>query len=82
MHIQMAFLFSILWGLCCTLTSGAKQQFDAFFRNLVDGLMKGHTKPASFRSVFRLCCDCRLWVCCMYLCTSFCCSFQWSFSAF
>ncbi len=48
-HIQMAFLFSIMWGLCCTMTSNAKPQFDAFFRNLVDGLMKGHTKPASFR---------------------------------
>ncbi len=47
--IQMAFLFSILWGLCCTMTSASKPAFDAFFRNLVDGLTKGHAKPASFR---------------------------------
>ncbi len=48
-HIQMAFLFSILWGLCCTMTSASRQQFDPFFRNLVDGLIKGHVKPISFR---------------------------------
>lgn len=34
-HMQMAFLFSILWGMCCTLTESGKMKFDPFFRNLV-----------------------------------------------
>ena len=27
----------------------SKQKFDVLFRNLVDGLVKGHAKPPSFR---------------------------------
>ena len=46
----MAFLFAIIWGICSTITgSQARKQFDSHFRNLVDGLVKGHAKPASFK---------------------------------
>ncbi len=48
-YVQMAFLFSVLWGLCCTLAPGVRSSFDGFFRNLVDGLVKGHPRPGSFR---------------------------------
>ncbi|XP_059095302.1 dynein axonemal heavy chain 3-like [Tigriopus californicus] len=48
-HMQMAFLFSILWGLCSTMADTSKPKFDAYFRNLVDGLVKGNAKPLSFR---------------------------------
>eukprot|EP00095_Tigriopus_kingsejongensis_P002576 maker-scaffold274_size229011-snap-gene-1.23 protein:Tk02576 transcript:maker-scaffold274_size229011-snap-gene-1.23-mRNA-1 annotation:"hypothetical protein LOTGIDRAFT_210054" len=48
-HMQMAFLFSILWGLCSTMADTSKPKFDAYFRNLVDGLVKGHAKPTSFK---------------------------------
>lgn len=48
-HMQMAFLFSLLWGLCSTLPDSVKVKFDPFFRNLVDGLVKGHAKPPSFK---------------------------------
>ena len=34
----------------------SKQKFDVLFRNLVDGLVKGHAKPPSFR-LTRLVCD-------------------------
>lgn len=49
-HVQMVFLFAMIWGLCSTLSSfQARKKFDVHFRNLVDGLVKGHAKPASFR---------------------------------
>ena len=49
-HIQMAFLFATVWGICSTITSQpARKSFDVHFRNLVDGLVKGHAKPASFK---------------------------------
>lgn len=31
-QMQMAFLFSILWGLCSTITDLSRPKFDAFFR--------------------------------------------------
>ena len=40
-QMQMLFLFSILWGLCSTIRGAHRQKFDAHFRNLVDGLIKG-----------------------------------------
>ena len=47
--IQIVFIFSIIWGLCSTLPEGSKQKFDGFFRNLLDGLAKGYSKPPSFK---------------------------------
>jgi len=40
-HMQMAFLFSILWGLCGTVMSSSRPALDVFFRSLVDGVSKG-----------------------------------------
>ena len=48
-QMQMAFLFSVLWGLCSTLTEEARYKFDQFFRNLLDGLVKGSPRPATFK---------------------------------
>ena len=45
----MIFLFCILWGLCSTIRESGRKQFDAYFRNLIDGLMKGCSKPAGFK---------------------------------
>ena len=45
----MIFLFCILWGLCATIRESGRKQFDAYFRNLIDGLMKGCSKPAGFK---------------------------------
>ena len=48
-YMQMVFLFSVLWGLCSSLTKEGKPKFDIHFRNLLDGLVKGHSKPISFK---------------------------------
>ena len=48
-QMQMLFLFAILWGLCSTVRGNCRQKFDAHFRNLVDGLIKGHAKPPGFK---------------------------------
>ena len=49
---QMVFLFAMLWGMCSTVMGApARKSFSEFFRNLVDGLLKGHAKPASFKLV-------------------------------
>ena len=47
--MQMQFIFSILWGLCSTVPEQSRKAFDAYFRNLIDGLVKGHAKPPSFK---------------------------------
>ena len=48
----MVFLFAMLWGMCSTVMGApARKSFSDFFRNLVDGLLKGHAKPASFKLV-------------------------------
>ena len=48
----MVFLFAMLWGMCSTVMGApARKSFSEFFRNLVDGLLKGHAKPASFKLV-------------------------------
>lgn len=48
-QLQMLFLFCILWGLCATIRESHKKLFDSHFRNLVDGLIKGHAKPPGFK---------------------------------
>ena len=45
----MIFLFCILWGLCSTIRESGRKQFDAYFRNLIDGLIKGCSKPPGFK---------------------------------
>ena len=47
--MQVQFLFAILWGLCSTVPEQSRKAFDAFFRNLIDGLVKGSAKPPSFK---------------------------------
>ena len=49
LQLQMIFIFCILWGLCATIRESGRKQFDAYFRNLIDGLMKGCSKPAGFK---------------------------------
>ena len=39
--LQIVFIFSVIWGLCSTIPEGSKQKFDTFFRNLLDGMVKG-----------------------------------------
>ena len=48
-QLQMTFLFCVLWGLCSTIRETGRKTFDAHFRNLVDGLVKGSAKPAGFK---------------------------------
>ena len=48
-QLQMIFLFCVLWGLCSTIRESGRKQFDAHFRNLVDGLVKGSAKPPGFK---------------------------------
>ncbi len=48
-QMQMTFLFAILWGLCSTIRQVSRPSFDSHFRNLVDGLIKGHAKPPGFK---------------------------------
>ena len=41
-----SFRMSLIWKKKCFLAgSQARKQFDILFRNLVDGLVKGHAKP-------------------------------------
>ena len=44
--LQTVFIFSIIWGLCSTIPEGSKKKFDTFFRNLIDGLVKGRDGAA------------------------------------
>ena len=39
--MQIMFIFSIIWGLGSTIPQGGKKKFDTYFRNLLDGLIKG-----------------------------------------
>jgi dynein heavy chain len=48
-QMQMTFLFCILWGMCSTVRGPSRPKFDSHFRNLVDGLIKGHAKPTGFK---------------------------------
>ena len=47
--MQVQFLFAVLWGLCSTVPEQSRKAFDSFFRNLIDGLVKGSAKPPSFK---------------------------------
>ena len=47
--MQVQFLFAVLWGLCSTVPEQSRKAFDTFFRNLIDGLVKGSAKPPSFK---------------------------------
>ena len=48
-NMQIIFIFAVLWGLCSSIPEGSKKAFDVYFRNLIDGLIKGHAKPPSFK---------------------------------
>ncbi|XP_063362018.1 dynein axonemal heavy chain 3 [Cydia amplana] len=49
MWLQCTFVFSLLWGLCPTLTSDSRKSFDVFFRKLLDGQNATYPKPKSFK---------------------------------
>ncbi|KAL0892691.1 hypothetical protein ABMA27_014410 [Loxostege sticticalis] len=49
MWLQCTFVFSLLWGLCATLTGDSRKQFDVFFRKLLDGSNAAYPKPKSFK---------------------------------
>ncbi|XP_028170778.1 dynein heavy chain 3, axonemal [Ostrinia furnacalis] len=49
MWLQCTFVFSLLWGLCATLTGDSRKQFDSFFRKLLDGSNAAYPKPKSFK---------------------------------
>lgn len=48
-NMQIVFIFATIWGLCATIPEESKKQFDTYFRNLLDGLVKGFSKPPSFK---------------------------------
>ena len=48
-QLQMTFLFCVLWGLCSSIRESCRKPFDGHFRNLVDGLIKGYSKPPGFK---------------------------------
>ena len=48
-NLQILFIFAIIWGLCSTIPEESKKKFDMYFRNLMDGLIKGFSKPPSFK---------------------------------
>ena len=47
--LQMQFIFAIIWGFCSTVPEQSRKAFDTFFRNLIDGMVKGFSKPTSFK---------------------------------
>ncbi|XP_018322727.1 dynein heavy chain 3, axonemal isoform X2 [Agrilus planipennis] len=47
--LQLALVFSILWGLCSAMTGEGRKNFDVFFRKLVTGDDKNNPKPQAFR---------------------------------
>ena len=48
-NLQILFIFAVIWGLCSTIPEESKKKFDTYFRNLMDGLVKGFSKPTSFK---------------------------------
>ena len=48
-NMQVVFIFATIWGLSSTIPEASKKKFDTYFRNLLDGLVKGYSKPQSFK---------------------------------
>ncbi|XP_057653134.1 dynein axonemal heavy chain 3 [Diorhabda carinulata] len=47
--LQCTLIFCLLWGLGSTLTSEGRQNFDTFYRKLLNGDNRKHPKPKSFK---------------------------------
>ncbi|XP_012147752.1 dynein heavy chain 3, axonemal isoform X3 [Megachile rotundata] len=47
--LQCILLFSIVWGMCSTLTSDSRKTFDVYFRKLVLGNDEMYPKPKAFK---------------------------------
>ncbi|XP_063710592.1 dynein axonemal heavy chain 3-like [Symsagittifera roscoffensis] len=49
MHLQNLFTFSLVWTLGGAMTGDSRAKFDAFFRELTNGMNDDHPKPKSVK---------------------------------
>ena len=47
--LQCVLLFSIVWGMCSTLTSDSRKIFDVYLRKLLLGTDDEYPKPKAFK---------------------------------
>lgn len=47
--LQCILLFSMVWGMCSTLTSDSRKTFDIYLRKLLLGNVNEYPKPKSFK---------------------------------
>lgn len=47
--LQCVLLFSLVWGMCPTLTSDSRKLFDVYLRKLLLGNDERHPKPKAFK---------------------------------
>nr|XP_031846529.1 dynein heavy chain 3, axonemal-like isoform X2 [Nomia melanderi] len=47
--LQCILLFSMVWGMCSTLTSDSRKSFDVFLKRLLLGNDEEHPRPKSFK---------------------------------
>lgn len=47
--LQCVLLFSMVWGICPTLTSDSRKIFDAYLRRLLLGNIEEYPKPKMFK---------------------------------
>lgn len=47
--LQCYLLFSLIWGVCSSLTSDSRIKIDEFLRNILLGNDEDHPKPKSFK---------------------------------
>ncbi|XP_012230668.2 dynein axonemal heavy chain 3 [Linepithema humile] len=49
MWLQCVLLFSMVWGMCSTLTSDSRKTFDVYLRRLLLGNIEEYPKPKAFK---------------------------------
>lgn len=47
--LQCVLIFSMIWGMCSTLTSDSRKTFDAYLRQLLLGNIEERPKPKVFK---------------------------------
>lgn len=47
--LQGLFVFSLIWGLCGTITGESRKKFDTYFRDLLAGTIEEYPKPKSVK---------------------------------
>lgn len=47
--LQCVLLFSMIWGMCSTLTSDSRKAFDVYLRKLSLGNVEEYPKPKAFK---------------------------------